>query len=255
MKITYLILSSIILASSSNAAISLAFSSGTTNVANGFADRNGSSTASGRIWGIIVDSGSDGFDGLGTASTSTVNGGTLYSSSGSTVNSTYEGGFSLSPTTAGNAPSGQAMKVAGNATDDILFLSSNLMALVSGEYRLTTITNLTYSGDVTAGDQYRIVWFDDLKNSGGSSLTTLSSASVVSSGRFGLWGDTTGTTAVNSTILPSDPGNFTTTTTGPAGMFAGTETNMASTLTLIPEPTSALLGAVGALLLLRRRRI
>ena len=255
MKITNLILTSIIMASSSNAAITIGFSSGTTNVANGFADRNGSSTTSARMWGIIVDSGNDGFDGLGNASISSVNGGTLYSSSGSAVNSTYQGGFSLSPTTAGNAPSGQAMKVAGNATDDILFLSANLMALVGGEYRLSTITNLTYSGDVTASDKYLIVWFDDLKNSSGTSLTTLSSSSVVSSGRFGLWGDTTGSTAVNSTILPNDPGTYSGVTTGPAGMFAGTETNMASTLTLIPEPTSALLGAVGALLLLRRRRI
>ena len=255
MKITNLILTSIIVASSSNAAISIGFSSGTSNVANGFADRNGSSTTSARMWGIIVDSSNDGFDGVGTASTTSVNGGTLYSSSGSTVNSTYQGGFSLSPTTVNNAPSGQAMKVAGNATDDILFLSSNLMALVGGEYRLTNITNLTFSGEVTAADKYLVVWFDDLKDSSGNSLTALSSSTVVSSGRFGLWGDTTGTTAVNSTILPNDPGTYTGTTTGPAGMFAGTETNMASTLTLVPEPSAALLGAVGALLLLRRRRI
>ncbi len=140
-----------------------------------------------------------------------------------------------------------------------------------GDYiaaRLTTSVafgNTTMSGALTgfdntatyAGKNYAIVWFDTLTTAG---------AETVASGYFGIargadWtlpAGNTGTqsfgtsgTSLDQIILANaGSGAASTAAVGQGVAFATAGT----TLAIIPEPSAALLGAIGALGLLRRRR-
>ena len=149
----------------------------------------------------------------------------------------------------GGLPNGQLLGVGGAPTDDRLFISTNLMAVVSGQARATQLAAFNYAAGMAAGDQYAIIWFD---------ATSLGSASAGGL-KYGMWADSTGGAANNSTILPLDPGSYTTTATGPVGMFgadnSGTGQSLkVASLSLVPEPSVALLGLAGGLVFLRRRR-
>ena len=109
---------------------------------------------------------------------------------------------------------------------------------------------------------FAIVWFD--------TLTTASTGNAPGSSMFGLvrggdwvlptgeganrtFGTGTGATVYDQITL----GNNGAAATAPAGASVAISSNTGSSglLTVVPEPSSALLGAVGALALLRRRRI
>ena len=108
------------------------------------------------------------------------------------------------------------------------------------------------------GKQYAVVWFESLTTAG---------AETIGSGSFGIarGGDWafpaadgaanqtcgTGTTNLDSPLLANGGSGLAATAgTGQTVVFATPGT----TLSFVPEPSSALLGALGALCLLRRRR-
>ncbi len=94
-----------------------------------------------------------------------------------------------------------------------------------------------------AGDAYGIFWMD---------ATTLGGATVQAGDAYGFW-TKAGSTPNTGTILPADPGAYTAATNGPAGMWGADNTSDFKPI-LAPEISTALLGALGALGLLRRRR-
>ena len=231
---------------SAQAAVTMGFSTGT-NAAEGWTNSLGSQNSA-MVWGIIVDSAGDGFDGFAAATTSSVDGGILY-----TAGALYDPGFILQGTSGasptGGLPNGQLLKVAGLATDDRLFISTNLMALVSSQARITSLSAFNYAADMAAGDKYAIVWFDS---------TTLGTSPTSGGTKYGAW-TKNGAGPTDGTLLPVDPGSYTTAATGPAGIFGADNSGIGqslktASLVAIPEPSAALLGIVGALGLLRRRR-
>lgn len=239
MKMKYALLA-IAVSSAANAAVTLGFSTAA-NVSEGWANSSGSKNAA-MAWGIIVDVDGDGFDGFATATETAVDGGFLLS--GVTK---YDSGFTRTPSSgAGSLPGGQVLKVNSTATDDVIFFSSNLMAVVGSEARATQLSGLAYGTGMAAGDKYAVVWFD---------ATTLGGAATTNSDKFGAWYKT-GASAFTGTVLPADPGSYTAATNGPAGMWGADNTAglKVASMTFIPETSTALLGALGALGLLRRRR-
>ena len=73
--------------------------------------------------------------------------------------------------------------------------------------------------------------------------------------KYGAWLKD-GTAVTNGTIMPADPGTYSTADQGPPGMFGpdGNSSTKVASLTFVPEPSSALLALLGSLALLRRRR-
>ena len=231
------------LAGASQAAVTIGFSTGT-NVAEGWANSSGSQNSA-MVWGMIVDVDGDGFDGFASATSTISDGGLLY-----TAGATYDPGFVRTGTSGtGAIAGGQALTIlGGTATDDRIFLSTNLMALVSSQARMTQLASMTYGTGMAAGDKYALVWFD---------YTSLGGAATAQGDKYGAW-TKSGASVTTGTILPADPGSYTT-ATGPAGLFGADNTASSKTASLtlygVPEPSAALLGALGALGLLRRRRI
>jgi hypothetical protein len=216
------------LVASSQAAVTLQMSS-TSNFLTNFL--NGAGAGGGTLaWGIVVDASGNGFQG--------------------TAENPYMPFGNISTNTAGTVLS----TLTGGASDDVLYISSNLMNLttntndgaVLGLNRVTNLSNIVYGNGVGQGDIYRLIWFD---------VTNLSSASAVGT-KYGMyelpavamvapWG-------ANANTLPADPGTY---SAAPASAGADAPKSMGFTLGVaIPEPSAALLGAIGALGLLRRRR-
>ena len=174
-----------------------------------------------RIWGILVDSGNDGFS-LGDykAGASLVAGAT-------TTLETYIGGVTA-------------------LTNDVLYIAPALMVnsnnatldggtLASGNLaRPTTFTNIpTPNGSVN--QSFYLVWFDEVAFGG----------TTVVGGNYGAF-------RLPSFVLPADGAS-----TSFASNFTGADQVRPANLEFqgVPEPSAALLGAIGALGLLRRRRI
>jgi hypothetical protein len=220
----------------SQAAVTLSFSNSTNWLSN-FQNGAGSSadnpataavTENRLVWGILVDAAGDGFD-------------------GATNTNPYDSGFSL----AANNTGLQLNLHTGTATDDVLYISSALMANSStppaGEgtnavsvNRILSFTGLNFNAPlgVGAGDKYAIIWFDATTLGGNTS--------------DGLkYGILELPAAIN--LLPPDGTNA---STYPA-QFAGADESKPMGFALgtpVPETSTSLLGALGALALLRRRR-
>lgn len=231
MKARLLILPILCLAASAQGAVTLGLSSTTNylgNFLNGAGSANGASAR--MVWGLIVDADRNGFAG------------------GVDAANPYMNGFSLAANVNGLA----LTTLTGGASDDVLYIASAVMAQNAnatdgsaiGDNRLLTFTGMIYSGAVNAGDNYAIVWFDQLAL-GGTAPKDL---------KYGIY--TPPATDVASfgkaNLLPADPGNY-----NIGAVFAGPDA--AKTMdfrlgTAVPEPSTVLLGALGALGLLRRRR-
>jgi len=139
--------------------------------------------------------------------------------------------------------SGQhALTIGGVSSDDVLIISTDLTQSTAlftegdfitpgGNGGVTSITNLSVvsNGNVNAGDTFRLVWIDP----GGASAGSLSNASFV------LPSDGASSDAFAQAFVGSDP-------VRPATGI---------TFVAVPEPSAALLGGLGALALLRRRRV
>ena len=225
MKIKLAIASLIGMASLSQAAVTLQFSD-TTNYLSNFANGSGTSVAADAtnrmVWGIIVDGGVDGIN-------------------GASLVTPYKEGFSLAANATGLALTTTTTGLDTVATNDVLYIASAVMAssatpldgALANMNRLLSFSGLTYGGNVAAGKSYAIVWFDKLAL-GGTATVGL---------KYGVFA--TGLT------LPADPGTY-----NLASNFAGADTQKTQAFSVgVPEPSAALLGAIGALGLLRRRRI
>ncbi len=166
------------------------------------------------VWGIIVDADNDGFDFNGAG---------------------YNPGVSL-------ASGAQVLTTgAGNqASDDFLYISPALMQLTAntndgaaiGMNRVTGIANMAMTGNVGTGDNFVIVWFD---------RTALGGAAQ-GGDKFGIFGNPAFTLPAESATQPY------------TSVFGGPEALKPMGFTFVPEPSSALLGLLGAVGLLRRRR-
>lgn len=224
---------SIILASLScgaaNAAVTVSFSNASaalTNFNNGAGVGN-----TNLVWGILVDTAGNGF-------------------AGGTGANFYDQGFSLNATTT-------ALTLTANnglATDDRLFLAPGQMALSttidSGGgtvNRILSMASMNMANGVNFGQSYAIIWFD--------STTRVTTTQGMKYGIFVPPATVVGianTTTVDK--LPGADGTF-----DYAPVFAGADSAKSMSFSLggaaVPEPSAALLGALGALGLLRRRRI
>lgn len=205
---------------SASATVTLQFTI-TPNAAAGWANSAGQNNQT-LVWGVIVDSSGNGFNGVNFNS---FDGGS-YASSAS-----YDGGFSL----AANVTGTLALTVGGVATDDIIYIGASNMATggtfdgATGLAKITSISNMVYGAGINPGDSYAIVWFD-------------TTARGTAQGNYGIYRESWMT-------LPNDPGTYDVSVN-----FAGAELDKTTNLTLVPEPSAALLGMLGALGLLRRRR-
>lgn len=197
--------------SSAYAAVTLQFSvpfSPGSGVANAFALASGI-PSDGLFYGVIVDSGGDGF--LATYDPVT---------------------FAVGPA---NGNIGSLLGSGGIVTDDRLYFAQDLTSdnslLTEGDFTTTGgtggISGLTLDlvGDVAPGDSFAIVWFDP--NGVDAGLLTDPSFIIPSDG------------AIVDNSAP----------------FIGVDAiKPANTITLVPEPSTLLLSAIGVLGLLRRRR-
>ena len=215
---------SLMAAGASQAATLTFTNSGAGAYATGFGDSSGN-VGFGLIWGVVVDTTGNGF-----------------------ATGLWDSGFSY---TGGNTTGITLQSTAGGATDDVLFLNatvtSNLSTAVDGAAigagRVNSITSVTYGGAVAGLQPYAIIWFNR-----GIALGSASQDGQM----FGL--ATGGTNASPLFRLPAANGD----TIDYSPAFLGADPVKTANISLggavIPEPSAALLGAIGALGLLRRRR-
>lgn len=212
------------LALSANAAVTYQFSS-TANFATNFLSGSGANNSL-MVWGIVVDTQSNGF--AGASAETPYDAGFAYSANGGN-------GVTLSTVNAANVTT---------ASDDVLYISSNLMNLTTsnvigelvGVNRITNLSSINYAGNVGSGDAFRIVWFDVNALSGNSADGT----------KYGLY------QMPSLNTLQADPGTY-----NVSAAFGGADSSKSMGFTLgtaVPEPSVALLGALGVFGLVRRRR-
>lgn len=212
------------------ATMSLQFSQISSNIATNWA--NGAGEAGKNMaWGIVVDRNGDGL--AGSFAVTGVN-------------------YGIGTTT------GQSLlDASGTATDDMLFMSPISMVTlaanfngndgaVSGQNFISAIVTVPFLAGVNTGDSFHLIWFD---TDFGSSAATVYGAPQVGES-YGIFSDasfivpgeghTTSYSAVFDGVDPLKP----MTNTWSSGLAAAPT----------PEPSSMLLGLLGALDLLRRRR-
>jgi hypothetical protein len=214
---TKLTLLALALTSLSHAASTIAFS-GTTNYATNFLNGTGAATSK-LIWGIIVDSGRNGF-----------------------ADGQYMPGFSLAAGSGTNAGAPVQLSISSGLTDDYLIVSGNIMNLTTnttdggtvGINRITGLNSFSYAPTMEGGDPFKVVWFN---------ATALGGTAAA-----GLKYGTFQTATLNT--IPADP----TPSINYQAAFAGADAPKPMAFTVVPETSAALLGALGALGLLRRRR-
>ena len=212
-----------------HATVTLAMSS-TSNYATNFLSGTGANTTL-MAWGVVVDTAGNGFQ--GTAANPYASFGNISANvTGSLVLSTLSGGVS----------------------DDVLYISSSLMNAVTaandssvvGMNRITTLSSMVYANGVAAGKQYEVIWFDVTAFGTASQGVKYGMYDLGSTALAAPWGSA-------ADLLPADPGSY---VAAPA--FAGADTAKSMTMQIgiaaIPETSTALLGALGVLGLLRRRR-
>lgn len=219
MKLKTFVLSAIALAGAAQGAVTLQFSTTSVYVGgfqNGTGGINGASAR--MVWGVIVDGDGDGFDNVNT-----------------TTN--YASGFSLAASATGT----NLNLVGGASTDDRLYIAAAVMAqngsavdgAAIGDNRILTFSNLVFGGTAGANDAFRVVWFDVL-TLGGTAADGL---------KFGMLSDA-------AFSLPNDGA-----TTPFSGNFVGADPSKPMNFIVgVPEPSVALLGALGVFGLVRRRR-
>lgn len=201
----------------SQAASTIAFS-GTTNYATNFLNGSGAGTV--MIWGVLVDSTGNGF-----------------------LENSYLPGFSLAAGSGTNAGAPVALSTSGGVTDDYLVMSGNLMNLTTnttdggsvGLNRITGLNSFNYVGQMGGGDAFKIIWFNQAAL-GGTAADGLQYGTFQTATLNTLPPDPTASISYQSAFAGADAAK-------PMGFVAG-----------VPEPSAALLGALGALGLLRRRR-
>lgn len=207
--------------------VTLQFSSTTqylSNFANGEGSAISSTGANRLVWGLLVDVNNNGFN-------------------GALDTSPYRGGFSLTAASDGLVTTTTSNGSNTVLSDDMLWIAGAVMASstvasppdssLTNMNRVTSLTSMNLT-DSMQGKPLAVIWFD--------SLTVGSTASTGM--KYGVFN--------TGLLTPTTPG-----TIPLAGNFGGADSlkTMGFTLgTPIPETSTSLLGAIGALALLRRRR-
>ena len=138
----------------------------------------------------------------------------------------------------------QTLNTSTGLSDDVLFIGTagNLMTLTTntndggaiGLNRIGAIAGVPYTNGVSLNDSFAIIWFNK----------TVLAGSAGAGEKYGVFQNV-------GFVLPADG-----TASQPyTSVFTGSETLKPQGFTVVPEPSAALLGALGALGLLRRRRI
>jgi hypothetical protein len=211
----------------SQAAVTITVSN-TTSVLTNLVINSGDDNTQRLVWGIIVDGNNDGLQSgayLGNGINSTV----LQSKLGA-----------------------QILNTSAGATDDVLYLAGSVFSASgtadssTGKARPLSITNIAMNANgVGTGDAFSLVWFDlDSVDIGGNSITSTANSTVpnlLPGLKYGVLGV--------SQALPTDGQTLTI-----ASNYTGADPVRTANFALVPEPSAALLGALGALGLLRRRR-
>ncbi len=219
MKLTILALATTIAATAvSQAAVTLQFAS-TTAVLTNLQNSSGATNQT-LVWGIVIDTTGNGFSG------------------------DYIPGISVSDNGVANSPNGQFLSTSSGVTDDLLVISQNLMTLSgtgdgsTGFARPTNLTGLNFLNGVSQGDAFALIWFD---------YTTKTGQASANGDKYGLLGN-------GAFVIPADSGSSVSFASNFSGADAARPANLTFGTAPIPEPSAALLGAIGALGLLRRRR-
>ena len=210
-----------------NAAVTITVSN-TTSVLTNLVINTGDDNTQRLVWGIIVDGSNNGL----------LSGSYL----GNGINSTALHS-KLGP---------QILNTSAGATDDVLYLAGSVFSTSgtgdssTGKARPLSITNIAMNTNgVGTGDAFSLVWFDlDHTDLGSTTLTGTANTSVpnlLAGLKYGVLGV--------SQAIPTDGQTLTIATN-----YTGADPVRTANFTLVPEPSAALLGAVGALGLLRRRR-
>lgn len=206
----------LIAAQASHAAVTLQFGSSTDGFLTNLQNSSGQANQT-LVWGIIVDTTGNGFN---------------------------PGGYLPGATIADNAQAGFTNgQILGGSTDDVLVISQLLMATggsgdgSTGLAKPTNLTGLNFANGISQGDRFALVWFDATVKNDGSVF--------VNGSKYGFY-------TRDEFVIPADSGSA----VSFAALFAGADPVRLAEYTfgVIPEPSTALLGAVGALGLLRRRR-
>ena len=209
-----LLAAGVLLSGSAFGTVTLGISNAATGMLTNIADFGGS-TANGLLWGVIVDSAGDGFD-------------TSYAP-GNVLNTTLSG------------------VLFGGSNDDVLFIdtavtTTNVPTAQGGPGAITQISSLVLNAaigaGVNAGDAFMVIWFDRPLTAG---------ATTQGGQHYGTF--TTAGGAPAPFVMPPDGANqpF-------QANFVGADPVRTANQTFVPEPSSMLLGLLGALGLIRRRR-
>lgn len=217
MKLTKVVIAALIatMSFSSAATVVVQFSSGTATIATGFADASGSAAA-GLVWGIIVSNGDNVFTDIPANFVLST---TTSATSGTQIGSSNDYYFGSSVLTANQATGAEAGALG----------------------KIGSLSNITKGPSATTGASFALVWFDRSITSPTGTITGGTKYGVLTDPIF---------------LIPAD--GVTQNLTAAAalnGGASGDPLKLANTVTVIPEPSAALLGAIGALGLLRRRRI
>jgi hypothetical protein len=224
MKLKLVLAALLLAASSAFGTVTLTFNSAGGALTN-FTNASTSATSA-FVWGIVIDTAGNGF------SYNQAN--VRYDSAGVT----YTGSSLQSLNLLVNG-------VAGGASDDVLFLSLNRMNIIGaagadgapeGVNRVTGIASVPFGvSGIGVGDAFAVVWFD----------TTVTPAGGAVQG-----GTSFGAVTVPGFTIPADSA-----TVSFGELFAGPDPAKSMNFAIgVPEPSSMLLGLLGAVGLLRRRR-
>lgn len=206
--------------------------SSVTGAGNGVLTNLQSSTSnatSTKVWGFLVDTSAaqDGFLGTG-----------LYSPGASLASATQ----TILTTLVGGNPVN---------TNDVLAIAANIMVnsdnatldggtIASGTLARPLSLTLNYTNGIAAGQQFRLIWFDTTVNAAGTVVAGNAAYGLLSNAVFVVPGDGTANLNLTSNFVGVDPVRTASNTFAPGAA--------------VPEPSAALLGMIGALGLLRRRR-
>ncbi len=208
-----------------HAASTLMFTLGS-NQATNFANGNGQGGTN-LAWGIIIDTAGDGFD-------------SNYRS--------YDSNYQPTGVNFGNITAGQSLVAEdGSASDDVLFMSSQVMNLVMGgsidgivvgQNRITSVANLPYNAlQVHPGQTFVIAWFDHTSAQGQPPAGTP------------FYEEKFGTFSNPLFVIPPDGG-----ITDMSSAFTGADPLKSMNHRWTPEPSTSVLALLGTATLMRRRR-
>jgi hypothetical protein len=140
---------------------------------------------------------------------------------------------------------GQVLSLNGSLAGGTIFA----MGATGGSVAEVVLSGLDNSGNVASGNTYVIYWFQGGSINGANTSLTIGS-------QAGGFTSSTGTSALGLDPMVIPP-NGQDVVQGFATISGGgnVANNLPISVNLIPEPSAALLGALGALGLLRRRRI